>query len=331
MEGVFLDSGSLDPGLVAAGDEGEGAETSGDLDLTRLEAAANWTFYPHTDASTVPDRIAGADVVITNKVPLDARAIAAADRLKLIAIAATGTDHVELEAAHAQGVAVANVVGYATPSVTQHVFALLLALATRLPRYQAAVRAGRWTESRHFCLLDFPVEELAGRTLGIAGYGELGKKVAGIAEAFGMTVRIAQLPGRPNRPGRTPLEELLPELDTLSLHCPLTDATRGLIGAEELARLPQHALLINTARGGIVDEPALAEALRAGTIGGAGVDVLGQEPPPPDHPLLAGNLPNLIVTPHTAWASRQARQRLTDELAANVGAFAAGERRNRVV
>ncbi|MFB6260688.1 MAG: NAD(P)-dependent oxidoreductase, partial [Thiohalorhabdaceae bacterium] len=243
--------------------------------------------------------------------------IASADRLKLIAIAATGTNNVDLEAARAHGVAVANVVGYATPSVTQHVFGLLLALTTHLPEYREAVRAGRWSESPHFCLLDYSIEELAGRTLGIAGYGELGRKVADVAKAFGMDVRIAQLPGRPERPDRTPLAELLPDLDALSLHCPLTDETRGLIGPRELARLPDHALLINTARGGIVDEPALAEALSAGTIGGAGVDVLGQEPPPHHHPLLAADIPNLIVTPHTAWASRQARQRMADEFAAN--------------
>ena len=315
MKAVFLDSESLD---------------RGDLDLSALEAAAEWTFHPHTAPGEVAERIRGAEVVISNKVPLDAGAIGASDRLRLIAIAATGTNNVDLEAARAHGVAVTNVVGYATPAVTQHVLGLLLALTTHLSDYQAAVRDGRWSASPHFCLLDFPIDELAGRTLGIAGYGELGGSVAGVAEAFGMDVRIAQLPGRPARPGRTPLAELLPELDALSLHCPLTEATRGLIGAAELARLPDHALLINTARGGIVDEPALAEALRTGGIGGAGVDVLHPEPPPPDHPLLAPDIPNLIVTPHIAWASRQARQRMADELAANIRAFAAGERRNRV-
>ncbi|HKJ71536.1 MAG TPA: 2-hydroxyacid dehydrogenase [Gammaproteobacteria bacterium] len=316
MRGVFLDSESLD---------------RGDLDLTPLERAGDWTLHPHTRPDQVAERVRGAEVVITNKVPLDAGAIAGAGDLRLIAIAATGTNNVDLEAARAAGVGVANVVGYATPAVTQHVLALLLALATRLPDYRAAVRAGRWSESLHFCLLDFPIDELAGRTLGIAGYGELGRSVARVADAFGMEVRIARLPGRPEQAGRTPLAELLPQLDALSLHCPLTDETRGLIGADELARLPDHALLINTARGGIVDEPALAEALRTGTIGGAGVDVLGEEPPAADHPLLADDLPNLIVTPHIAWASRQARQRMVAELAANVTAFAAGEARNRVV
>lgn len=316
MQGVFLDTESLD---------------RGDLDLSRLTAAADWTFHPHTASEQVAERIRGAEVVISNKALLDAEAIEAADRLRLIAIAATGTNNVDLEAARRHGVAVANVVGYATPAVTQHVFALLLTLITRLPAYREAVAAGRWSDSRHFCLLDFPIDELAGRTLGIAGYGELGRSVAGVAEAFGMDVRIAQLPGRPEQPGRTPLAALLPELDALSLHCPLTEATRDLIGAEELARFPDHALVINTARGGIINEPALAKALRAGTIGGAGVDVLTREPPPRDHPLLATDIPNLVVTPHVAWASRQARQRMADELAANIRAFAAGESRNRVV
>lgn len=316
MNGVFLDSDSLD---------------RGDLDLDRLEAAADWTFHGHTPPGAVAERIRGAEVVISNKVPLDADTIAGTDRLRLIAIAATGTNNVDLEAARARGVAVANVTGYATPSVTQHVLGLLLALTTHLVDYREAVRAGRWSESPHFCLLDYPIAELAGRTLGIAGYGELGRSVAGAAEALGMEVRVARLPGRPEASGRTPFHELLPELDALTLHCPLTEATRGLIGAAELQRLPDHALLINTARGGIVDEPALAAALRQGTIAGAGVDVLGQEPPPPVHPLLAPDIPNLIVTPHTAWASRQARQRMVEELAANLCAFRAGEARNRVV
>jgi glycerate dehydrogenase len=315
MRGVFLDSGSLHPG---------------DLDLAELEAVAEWTFHPHSDPATVVQRIAGAEVVITNKVVLDADTLAAAPHLKLVAIAATGTDNVDLEAARRLGIAVTNVVGYATPAVTQHVFALLLALITRLSDYSESVRTGRWSDSRHFCLLDWPIDELAGRTLGIAGLGELGRSVANVARAFGMDVRIARLPGRPADPERTPLAELLPELDALSLHCPLTDETRGLIGADALARLPDHALLINTARGGIVDGEALAESLRAGTIGGAGLDVLEPEPPPRDHPLLAPDLPNLIVTPHVAWASRQARQRLTAELAANIRAFASGESRNRV-
>ncbi|MFP4559934.1 MAG: 2-hydroxyacid dehydrogenase [Thiohalorhabdus sp.] len=317
MQAVFLDTTSLD---------------RGDLDRKSLEATAtDWSFFDETPAETVPERIREAEVVVTNKVPLDAEAIRAAPNLRLICIAATGTNNVDLEAARERGVAVTNVVGYATPAVVQHVFGLILALTTRLPDYTAAVAAGRWSESPHFCLLDFPIRELAGRTLGVVGHGELGSNVARVAEAFGMQVRIAQTPGRPERPGRSPLEELLAEVDVLSLHCPLTPETENLIGPAELARMPDDALLINTARGGIVDEPALAEALRKGRLGGAGVDVLTREPPPAGHVLLAPDIPNLIVTPHVAWATRAARQRMVEELAANLRAFLRGEERNRVV
>ncbi|MFA9461157.1 2-hydroxyacid dehydrogenase [Thiohalorhabdus methylotrophus] len=316
MRAVFLDTDSLDPG---------------DLDRRALEAcSADWTFFGETRPDQVPERIAGAEVVVTNKVPLDARVLRNAGGLRLVCIAATGTNNVDLAAARERDVAVANVVRYATPSVVQHVFSLMLALTTRLSDYEQSVRSGRWAESPHFCLLDFPIRELAGRTLGVVGHGELGSNVAHVAEAFGMRVRVAQIPGRPDRPERVALGRLLPEVDVLTLHCPLTPETEGLLGAGELERLPDHALLINTARGGIVDEPALAEALRAGRLGGAGVDVLTREPPPPDHPLLAPDIPNLILTPHVAWASREARQRMVEELAANIEAFGRGESRNRV-
>jgi glycerate dehydrogenase len=316
LRGVFLDTASLD---------------RGDLDRTGLEASAStWTFHDHTPPEAVTERIGEAEIVVSNKVPISAETIAAAPKLQLVCIAATGTNNVDLEAARDHGVAVTNVVRYATPSVVQHVFALILALSTRLPQYQTAVHDGRWSAGPHFCLLDFPIHELAGRTLGIVGYGELGSHVAQVAEAFGLSVRVAQLPGRPERAGRLPLEALLEQADILSLHCPLTPETDHLIGPAELERMGDRALLINTARGGIVDEPALADALRQGRLGGAGVDVLSQEPPPADHPLLAPDIPNLILTPHIAWASTEARQRMADELAANIRAFQAGERRNRV-
>ncbi len=317
MPAVFLDTDSLD---------------RGDLDRSSLERSAeDWVFHGHTQPRDVPARIAEAEVVVSNKVPLTAETLSGARRLRLICIAATGTNNVNLEAARERGIAVTNVVRYATPAVVQHVFALLLALTVRLPEYREAVRSGRWSESLHFCLLDFPVRELAGRTLGIIGMSELGSHVARVAEAFGLEIRAAQLPGRPGGAGRIPFRELLPQVDVLSLHCPLTPETRGLIEAEELSRMRQDAVLINTARGGIVDETALARSLRAGEIGGAGVDVLSQEPPPPDHPLLAPSIPNLIVTPHSAWTTQEARQRMVEELAANIRAFQAGEARNRVV
>jgi glycerate dehydrogenase len=303
----------------------------GDLDLARLTSAcARWSMYDYTRPAETAGRIAGAQVAVTNKVLLDRAALAAAPDLRLVCLTATGTNNVDLAAARELGIAVANVTAYATAAVVQHVFALILAHATRLIDYRAAVAAGAWSTSPQFCLLDFPIFELAGKTLGIVGYGELGRAVARVARAFGMDVLIAQRPGGPPQDGRLPLAELLPRVDVLSLHCPLTDNTRDLMGAVELALMRPTALLVNTARGGLVDGEALAAALRARTIGGAALDVLSVEPPPPGHPLLAPAIPNLILTPHTAWASREARQRVLDEVARNIDAFAAGERRNRV-
>jgi glycerate dehydrogenase len=304
----------------------------GDLDLGRLTSAcAHWAIHAYTRPAETAARVAGAQVVVTNKVVLDRAALSAAPDLRLVCLTATGTNNVDLDAARDRGIAVANVTGYATAAVVQHVFALILAHATRLLDYQAAVAAGAWSSSPQFCLLDFPIFELAGKTLGIVGYGELGRAVARVAEAFGMQVLIAQRSGGPPQAGRLPLAALLPRADVISLHCPLADNTRDLIGAAELAQMRPTALLVNTARGGLVDGEALAAALRAGTIGGAALDVLSVEPPPPSHPLLAPDIPNLILTPHTAWASREARQRVLDEVAQNIAAFAAGERRNRVV
>ncbi|GAB6042409.1 2-hydroxyacid dehydrogenase [Endothiovibrio diazotrophicus] len=317
MQGVFLDRDTVD---------------RGDLDLSALHRALPvWADHPNTTPQQLHQRIGKAAVIVTNKVVIDAAAMAAAPALKLICISATGTNNVDLEAAARRGITVCNVVRYATPSVVQHVFALILALSTRLDDYRQAARDGRWAASGMFCLLDFPIREIAGRTLGIVGYGELGRGVARVAEAFGMNVRIARRPGADDdRPGRSPLEELLPQVDVLTLHTPLTAETRGLIGTAELARMRPDALLINTARGGIVDEMALADALRAGRLGGAGIDVLAEEPPGAESPLLAADLPNLIVTPHTAWASRDARQRLIDEVAENIRAYLAGAPRNVV-
>lgn len=303
----------------------------GDLDLSTLDSVVGqWQQYPHTQPDEVLERLGKAQIAITNKVVLNRAVLEQTSDLRLICIAATGTNNVDLIAAREQGIAVTNVVRYATPSVVQHVFALILALTTRLPDYQRAVASGAWQRHDRFCLMDFPIRELAGRTLGILGFGELGQAVARVAEAFGMRILVAQRPGGPAAEGRWPLDQLLPEVDVLSLHCPLTDATRGLIGARELGLMRPDALLINTARGGIVDEQALAAALRAGTIGGAGVDVLSAEPPRDGNPLLAPDIPNLILTPHIAWASSEARQRVVEEIAANIAAFLAGRERNRV-
>jgi glycerate dehydrogenase len=316
MLGVFLDADSV---------------TIGDLDLGQLEGVVSrWRSYPATEPDQVHERIADASVVVSNKVMLDEAALRRAPGLRLVCIAATGTNNIDLEAARRLDITVCNVRGYAGPAVAQHVFTLVLALSTRLLDYDRAVREGRWQRSTRFCLLDYPIRELAGKTFGVVGYGDLGQATCRLAEAFDMRVLIAQRPGGPAQEGRVPLPDLLPRADVLSLHCPLTAETRGLIGAAELARMKRDALLINTARGGIVDEPALAEALRAGHIGGAGIDVLSVEPPKDDNPLLAPDIPNLIVTPHTAWATREARQRVVDQVVENIRAYLAGTPRNVV-
>ena len=317
MRAVFLDLASVD---------------TGDLDLASLRRLADWTWHGETARDQVAERIRGFEVVVSNKVVLDAATIADAQALRCICVAATGTNNIDLAAAQQHGVLVSNVVGYATPAVVQHVFALLLVLSTRLPEYQAWVQAGRWQRHSQFCSLDFPIRELAGKVMGIVGHGELGQAVAAVARAFGMTVRIAQRPGTSAAAGgRVPLSDLLAEVDVLSLHCPLTPQTRNLIGAAELRLMKPDAVLINTARGGIVDEAALADALRHGRLGGAGIDVLAQEPPRNGSPLLDQlPIPNLIVTPHTAWASREARQRMIDEVAGNVRAYRKGKPRNIV-
>nr|WP_298171538.1 2-hydroxyacid dehydrogenase [uncultured Pseudomonas sp.] len=313
---VFLDHSSLD---------------LGDLDMAPLEQTfAELHMHDRSTPEQVIERLQGAQVAISNKVPLDATVLAACPELELILIAATGSNNVDLKAARELGITVCNCQGYGTPSVAQHTLMLLLALATRLPDYQRAIREGRWQRAPQFCLLDFPIVELEGKTLGLLGHGELGGAVARLAQAFGMRVLLGQLPGRPPREDRLPLDELLPQVDALTLHCPLTAETRDLIGARELQLMKPGAFLINTARGGLVNEQALADALRRGHLGGAATDVLSQEPPTAGNPLLDTELPRLIVTPHSAWGSREARQRIVVQLAENAEAFFGGAPR-RVV
>lgn len=297
--------------------------------LTRL--AAHSQEYEHTGADDIVTRAADADVLITNKCKLSAMVLEQLPRLKLIAVAATGVDHIDIDAARRRGIGVCNVRDYARHSVPEHVFAVLLALRRNLPRYVSAARDGRWQRSNAFCLHDRPIDDLAGATLGIIGGGTLGQGVAKLAAAFDMHVLFAERRGVNPRVGYTPFERVLAESDVISLHVPLTPETRHLIGAPELARMQPTAILVNAARGGIVDEDALLDALRAGRLAGAAVDVLTTEPPPADHPLLAADLPNLIVTPHIAWASRQAQQCLADAVVENIAAFMRGEHRNRVV
>lgn len=304
----------------------------GDVDIAPLEALGlDLVLHGVTRPEALPARLAGARILVTNKIRLGARELDAAPDLELVCLAATGTNNVDLDAAGARGVAVANITGYCTASVVQHVYALVLALTHRLADYQRLLHEGAWRDSPQFCLLDYPIRELTGRRLGIVGLGELGGGVARAAPAFGLEVLASERPGAPARPGRLPFEQVLAECDVLSLHCPLTDATRGMIDAAALARMKPGALLINTARGALVDSGALAAALREGRLAGAGIDVLPQEPPVDGDPLLDPSIPNLIVTPHVAWAARESRQRAVDEIAANIRSFLEGGRRGRVV
>ncbi|AZZ44374.1 glycerate dehydrogenase [Pseudomonadaceae bacterium SI-3] len=313
---VFLDLSPLD---------------QGDLDLAPLQSAfAELTCHTQTSETQIVDRLEGAEVAIVNKVALSDATLAACPDLKLILVAATGVNNIDLAAAKQRGIAVCNCQAYGTATVAQHTLMLLLALATRLPDYQAAVARGRWQESGQFCLLDFPIIELAGKTLGVLGHGELGGAVGKLAEALGMRVLVGNLPGRPPRPDRLELDELLPQIDALTLHCPLTDQTRNLIGARELQLMKPSAFIINTARGGLIDEQALADTLRSGHLGGAATDVLISEPPSNDNPLLAADVPRLIVTPHSAWGSREARQRIVGQLRENAEAFFAGTPKRQV-
>jgi len=220
---------------------------------------------------------------------------------------------------------VCNCQGYGTSAVAQHTLTLMLALATSVLKYDQAVKQGQWNKSPIFCLLDFPIVELSGKTLGIIGYGELGQAVAKLAEAFGMKVLVGALPHRPQSEGRIPFDELLPHVDFLSLHCPLTDETRDLIDAQAFDAMKKSAFLINCARGGIVNEQALADALKQGKIAGAATDVLSVEPPKEGNVLLSEDIPNLIITPHSAWGSVDARQRIVDQTVENLEAFKQGK------
>jgi glycerate dehydrogenase len=304
------------------------------LDRATLDARMRTPGFPHsyqeyaaTRGPEVVERLKDATIAIINKVPLDREALAQLPKLKLIAVAATGTDVIDRDHCRATGIAVVNIRNYAFNTVPEHVFALIFALRRNLIAYREDVRRGVWQRAEQFCFFPHPIRDIAGSTLGIVGFGELGKSVARRAEAFGMRVLATDVIPQP---GLVDLATIIKESDIVTLHVPLTAQTRNMIGAEQLAIMRSDAILINTARGGLVDENALARALKDGVIGGAGFDVLTSEPPREGNVLLDLVSPNFILTPHIAWASREAMQILADQLIDNIEAFVAGRPQNVV-
>jgi glycerate dehydrogenase len=298
--------------------------------FTRPACAHEYVEHAETAAQEVVARLAGASIAITNKVPLRGPELARLPGLRLIAVAATGYDCVDSAYCREHGIAVANIRNYAVHTVPEHVFALLLALRRNLVGYRAAVAAGAWQRATQFCVFDGEIRDLHGSVLGLVGRGSIGGAVAAIAAAFGMRVVFFDPAHTVPDPAQRSLAALLAEADVISLHCPLTAGTRGMIGEQELRAMKSNAILINTARGGLVDEAALARALREGWIGGAGFDVLTVEPPRDGNVLLELDLPNFILTPHVAWASVEAMEGLADQLTGNIDAWASGTPRNLV-
>lgn len=311
MKIVILDGYGLNPG---------------DLNWSAFEALGDVTVYDYTPAEDVAARMQGAEAVLTNKTVLTRALIEQCPTLRYIGILATGYNVVDLTAAAERGIPVTNVPAYSTQAVAQHVFALLLELTNRVGHHNAAVQAGRWQRNRDFCFWDYPLMELQGKTMGIVGLGQIGQATAALARAFSMKVIAASAHSREDFV--VPMDTLLREADVVSLHCPLTQDNAGFVNAETIARMKDGAILINTARGGLIDEKALRDALVSGKLAGAAVDVLATEPPR-EGSLLTG-LDNCIITPHIAWASLEARSRLMNIAAGNLAAFQRGERLNVV-
>ena len=317
MKAVLLDWSTMGPNL----DLGEMRKLLPDLEV-----------FDETPDDKIAERIRDAEIVLGNKVILSETLFSGAPKLRFIGLTATGTDNVDVAAAQRRGIAVSNIRAYCTQSVVEHVFGCLLSLAHNLSAYDRDVRAGAWQRADDFCLITHPIDQLSTMTLGIIGYGALGQGVARAAETFGMRVIVAARPGSTGIPDdRVSFDELLAKSDVISLHCPLNDTTRGLFGAREFRKMKNTAILINTARGALVDTLALAEALRAGELRAAAIDVLPKEPPVAGDPLLDYEGDNLIITPHIAWGTLSARQNAIDELTANIAAFLEGRARNRVV
>ena len=311
------------------------------LDRGTIGAGANlrpprfphvWSEFERTSTAEVVARCRGAEIVITNKVPISAATLDELPGLRMIAVAATGTDVIDMPACAARGIVVSNIRSYAINTVPEHTFALILALRRSIPAYRDSVRAGAWERAAQFCFFDHPIRDLAGSTLGIIGEGALGQAVAALGRAFGMrTLFSAHKNSQGMGPLYTPFPEVLEFSDVITLHCPLTPATRNVIGAAEFAAMKRRPLLINTARGGLVDELAIAAALDTGQIAGAGFDVATVEPPGADHPLMKlVDRPNFILTPHVAWASAEAVQAVADQLIDNIEAFQRGQPANDV-
>jgi len=300
-------------------------------DIRRPNFPHHWGEYPATSVVQTVERLRDATVAITNKVLLSREVLEQLPVLKMVAVAATGINNVDIDCCRERGIVVSNIRNYSVHTVPEHVFMLVLALRRNLLAFRAEVLGGAWQRSEQFCLFTEPVRDLHGSTLGLIGHGAIGKAVERIAVAFGMRVLVAEHKGAGEiRPGYTAFDTVLQDSDVITLHLPLNAQTRHLIGTAEFDRMKPGALLINTARGGLVDEAALLEALQNGRIGGAGFDVLEKEPPTAGHPLLDLDLPNFILTPHIAWSGRAAMQILADQLIANIEAWAAGTPQNRV-
>jgi len=317
MQIVVLDGHTLNPG---------------DLEWTLLEDLGSCAIYARTAAKQVSERAAKAEIILTNKAPLDAETIAKLPNLKYIGVTATGVNVVDLQAAAERGIVVCNVPGYSTASVCQMVFALLLEMTQQVGHHAQLVREGEWSRCVDFSFHNRPLQELAGKTLGVVGYGQIGRQIARVAQAFGMRVLVSTANPDKYKDEKgvdfVDVDNLFSESDVISLNCPLTEETEELVNTARLARVKTGALLINTGRGQLIDEAAVAEALNAGYLGGFAADVLSAEPPPENNPLL--NAPNCFITPHIAWATAEARQRLLDTTIANVKAFLAGAPQNRV-
>ncbi|MBB3148486.1 glycerate dehydrogenase [Phyllobacterium trifolii] len=299
--------------------------------VRKPEFPHHWQDYETTDPADIVLRAHNATIIITNKIPLTRTTLSQLPHLKFVAVAATGTDIVDIEACSQMGISVSNVRGYANHSLPEHVFAMILALRRSLNFHRDAIEKGEWTRSKFFCHFSHSMQELAGSNLGLIGYGTLGRSVAALGRAFKMNVLAFDAsPFHDNDVAKTSFNGILEKSDVISLHVPLTPSTRNMIGAKELKRMKRNALLINTARGELIDENALSAALQEGIIAGAGIDVLSMEPPPADNALLQLELFNLILTPHVAWASDEAMQALADQLIDNIEAAVSGTPTNLV-